>query len=259
MSGSQENSFPEAAIRTHRLTRDFGSLRALDEISFSVTPGEVFGYLGPNGAGKTSTIRILTGQLRPTGGSARVLGCDVVTDRARLQPQIGVVFEHQNLYLRLTALDNLLFTARLYGVSRWRVAEVLDLVGLQARAKDGLQGFSKGMKQRLLIARALLPGPKILFMDEPTRGLDPAIARSIRSLIASLAEAGMTIFLSTHYLEEADQLCQRVAILDRGRIVALDTPAALKNAGKRHGAVTLEDVFLRLTGHSLETAGRSAT
>jgi ABC-2 type transport system ATP-binding protein len=254
MSIAKEKSHPNAAIEVHRLTRDFGPLRALDEISFSVIPGEVFGFLGPNGAGKTTTIRILTGQLRPTAGRARVMGCDVVADRARLQPQIGVVFEHQNLYHRLSALDNLLFTARLYGVTRSRVTEVLDLVGLQARAKDGLQGLSKGMKQRLLIARALLPGPRVLFMDEPTRGLDPAISRSIRRLIVDLAQAGMTIFLSTHYLEEADQLCQRIAILNRGRIAALGTPAALKAAGKPHGAVTLEDVFLQLIGHSLETA-----
>jgi ABC-2 type transport system ATP-binding protein len=251
MAFQNQNPETEPAIEVTQLTRDFGSLRALDEISFAVLPGEIFGFLGPNGAGKTTTLRILTGQLRPSAGWARVLGCDVVTERARLQPQIGVVFEHQNLYLRLSALDNLLFTARLYGAPRSRIDEVLHLVGLQARAKDGLNGFSKGMRQRLLIARALLPGPRVLFMDEPTRGLDPTIARSIRSLIAALAEAGMTIFLTTHYMEEADQLCSRVAILDRGRIAALDTPTALKAAGKSHGAVTLEDVFLQLTGQSL--------
>jgi ABC-2 type transport system ATP-binding protein len=242
-----------AAIEAVGLTRSFNGLCAVDHISFQVEPGEVFGFLGPNGAGKTTTIRMLTGQLQPTDGRATVMGCDVVEGRRDLKPQIGVVWEHQNLYERLSALDNLLFSARLYGVDRRRVEEVLDFVGLTGRAKDRIKEYSHGMKQRLLIARALLHAPKVLFLDEPTRGLDPGVAREIRGLVSDLARAGTTVFLTTHYMEEADRLSDRVAILDRGRIVALDAPAQLK---QRHGAdASLEDVFLRLTGREFTQAG----
>lgn len=250
----------QTAIEALQLTRDFNGLRALDSVTFSVHQGEIFGFLGPNGAGKTTTLRILTGQLRPTSGTARVMGFDVVADRRALKPLIGVVFEYQNLYQRLSARDNLNFTARLYGVSQDRVEAILEKVGLQDRAGDSLKKYSNGMKQRLLIARALLHRPKVLFLDEPTRGLDPAMAQSIRSIITLLAEAGMTIFLTTHYMEEADQLCSRVAILDLGRMVALDTPEHLKQSYPREvesapgRPITLEDVFLRLTGRPLETA-----
>jgi ABC-2 type transport system ATP-binding protein len=234
------------AIEAAGLTRHFNGLCAVDHISFTVEPGEVFGFLGPNGAGKTTTIRMLTGQLRPTEGRAAVMGCDVVEERPGLKPQIGVVWEHQNLYERLTALDNLLFSARLYGIDRRRIGPVLEFVGLSDRAKDRLKEYSNGMKQRLLIARALLHSPRVLFLDEPTRGLDPALARDIRNLVMELARAGTTVFLTTHYMEEADRLSDRVAILDRGRIVALDSPAELKR-GQGQGA-TLEDVFLQVTG-----------
>ncbi len=234
-----------SAIEATNLTRNFNGLCAVDHINFTVEPGEVFGFLGPNGAGKTTTIRMLTGQLRPTDGVAKVVGCDVVEERERLKPQIGVVWEYQNLYERLSATDNLLFAARLYGVDRRRVGEVLEFVGLSARAKDRLKEYSNGMKQRLLIARALLHGPRVLFLDEPTRGLDPGVARDIRGLVTELARDGTTIFLTTHYMEEADRLSNRVAILDRGKIVGLDAPAQLKLA---HGQASLEDVFLRLTG-----------
>ncbi len=236
------------AIEVNDLARSFSGTRAVDGITFAVAPGEVFGFLGPNGAGKTTTIRILTGQLRPTYGQARVMGYDVVAEREALKPQIGIVFEHQNLYERLSAQDNLNFMARLYGVRRGRVQEVLALVGLAGRGREPIRQYSNGMKQRLLIARALLHGPRVLFLDEPTRGLDPNMAREIRALVASLAPQGVTVFLTTHYMEEADQLCHRVAILDRGRIAALDTPARLKG---RLGKATLEDVFVELTGHGL--------
>ena len=240
-----------SAIEAANLTRNFNGLCAVDHISFTVEPGEVFGFLGPNGAGKTTTIRMLTGQLRPSDGQAAVMGCDVVEERQRLKPQIGVVWEYQNLYERLSALDNLLFSARLYGVDRRRVAEALEFVGLTDRAKDRLQKYSNGMKQRLLIARALLHQPEVLFLDEPTRGLDPHIARDIRSMVANLAQGGMTVFLTTHYMEEADQLCQRVAFLDRGRIVALDTPTRLKAQYGQDEKTTLEDIFVQLTGSDL--------
>lgn len=238
------------AIEVNELTRDYNGLRAVDHITFSVEPGEIFGFLGPNGAGKTTTIKMLTGQLRPTSGDARVIGCDVVEDRQQLAPHIGVVFENQNLYERLSGRDNLLFMTRLYGIEKRRVDEVLAQVGLTERARDRVSKYSNGMKQRLLIARALLHSPDVIFLDEPTRGLDPGVAREIRSLIAELAEEGVTIFLTTHYMEEADRLSSRVAIIDQGRIVALDTPAQLKVTQEGDG-VTLEDVFIELTGKEL--------
>jgi ABC-2 type transport system ATP-binding protein len=247
----QEKSTAMEAIQANNLTRDYNGLRAVDRISFEVEPGEVFGYLGPNGAGKTTTIKMLTGQLRPTSGTARVAGCDVVEDRQKLKPQIGVVFEHQNIYERLSARDNLLFAARLYGVPKPRVDEMLARVGLSDRAKEKTRKFSNGMKQRLLIARALLHGPKVLFLDEPTRGLDPHIARGIRSFVAELAGKGVTVFLTTHYMEEADQLSNRVAIIDQGHIVAIDTPARLKADHGDDDKATLEDVFVKLTGRNL--------
>jgi len=241
------------AIEATGLTRNFNGLCAVDHISFTVAPGEVFGFLGPNGAGKTTTIRMLTGQLRPTDGSAKVMGCDVVEERQSLKPQIGVVWEYQNLYERLSAVDNLLFSARLYGIGRRRIDEMLEFVGLTGRAKDRLKAYSNGMKQRLLIARALLHGPRVLFLDEPTRGLDPGVARDIRNLVTELAHSGTTVFLTTHYMEEADRLSDRVAILDQGRIVALDTPEELKRGqGKQ---ATLEDVFLRVTGREFAPSG----
>ena len=239
------------AIDVQNLTRDYNRLRALDRISFSVERGEVFGFLGPNGAGKTTTIKILTGQLRPTSGKAWVMGCDVVEERQQLKPQIGVVFETQNIYERLSARDNLAFFAHLYGINHGRVDEVLAQVGLKNRAKERVKKYSNGMKQRLLIARALLHRPKVLFLDEPTRGLDPKVAREIRTFVAALARQDVTVFLTTHYMEEADQLCDRVAILDHGRIVVMDVPERLKAEFSLGEKTTLEDVFIQLTGREL--------
>jgi ABC-2 type transport system ATP-binding protein len=236
------------AIETHALTRRFGDLCAVDHLTFSVEQGEIFGLLGPNGAGKTTTIRMLTGRTRPTSGSATVAGYDIVTERQALKPQIGVVFEQQNIYERMSARENLRFAARLYGVSKGRVDTVLGQVGLGDRARDKTKKYSNGMKQRLLIARALLHQPRILFLDEPTRGLDPNVARDIRAIVSDLAREGVTIFLTTHYMEEADQLCKRVAIIDQGCIVALDTPKQLKVT---HNAGTLEEIFVKLTGRYL--------
>jgi ABC-2 type transport system ATP-binding protein len=231
-------------IETFDLRRSFNGREAVVGISFAVERGEVFGFLGPNGAGKTTTIRILTGQLLPSGGTARVAGFDCASETQKLKPLIGVVFEQQNLYERLSGRENLAFFASLFGVPALRVEEVLADVGLQERAKDKVRVYSNGMKQRLLIARALLNRPQVLFLDEPTRGLDPGAARDIRQTVADLGRAGTTVFLTTHYMEEADQLCQRVAFLDQGRIVALDTPRHLKIA---HGQ-RLVKVLLQATG-----------
>jgi ABC-2 type transport system ATP-binding protein len=238
------------------LSRAYGDLIAVDAVSFSVKAGEIFGLLGPNGAGKTTTVRILTGQLRPTFGRAWVAGCDVVAERERLKPQIGVVFEQHNLYARLSARGNLRFFARLYRVRRERVDRVLGQVGLTPRADDRVASYSNGMMQRLLIARALLHGPAVLFLDEPTGGLDPVVARDIRAIVANLARSGVTVFLTTHHMEEADQLCDRVAILDHGRIVALDAPARLKVAYGAQAGATLEDAFVYLTGRQIRCRSR---
>ena len=230
------------AIEVEKLSRTFNGLKAVDNISFSVEAGEIFGFLGHNGAGKTTTIRMLSGQLVPTSGRAHVAGCDVITEQRRLKPLIGVVSEHQNLYERMSGRENLEFAVRLYGQDIRRVNETLKQVDLLERAKDNVRTYSNGMKQRLLIARALLHRPQIIFLDEPTRGLDPVVGREIRRLILDLSQQGVTIFLTTHYMEEADQLCGRVAFLSDGRMVALDTPKNLKVAhGHNSVNVTLEN------------------
>jgi ABC-2 type transport system ATP-binding protein len=189
------------------LRRSFNDNEAVSGVSFRVHHGEIFGLLGPNGAGKTTTIRLLTGQIDPNGGRAVVAGCDVVKDRSRLKERIGVVFEEQNLYERLSAGNNLRFNCWLYNLPESRIDEVLDLVHLRERAKDPVRTFSNGMKQRLMIARALLHKPPVLFLDEPTRGLDPIAAREVRKEIEQLRQEGTTILLTTHLLEDADQLC----------------------------------------------------
>ena len=230
------------AIEAQNLTRKFNGVLAVDDLTFEVESGEIFGFLGPNGAGKTTTIRMLTGQLLPTAGSARVAGCDVLKDTGALHRRIGVVSEYQNLYERMSGRDNLLFYARLYGVNRLRAEALIELVGMGAQARKLVKHYSNGMKQRLLIARALLHSPAVLFLDEPTRGLDPGISVELRRLIRQLSREGTTIFLTTHYMEEADHLCSRVAFLEQGRIVALDAPERLKTRyGKRTITVRLED------------------
>ena len=237
------------AIEVENLSRAFNDLRAVDNISFSVEAGEIFGFLGHNGAGKTTTIRMLSGQLLPNSGRGSVAGCDIVTEQQRLRPLIGVVSEHQNLYERMSGRENLEFAARLYGQDTQRVDAVLEQVDLLDRAKDKVQNYSNGMKQRLIIARSILHRPQIVFLDEPTRGLDPVVGRELRQLITDMSSQGVTIFLTTHYMEEADQLCDRVAFLSEGRIVALDTPNNLKTAhGSNQVNVTLSN------GESLSVA-----
>jgi len=236
------NNILSLMIEAHDLRRAFKHKEAVAGISFTARRGEIFGLLGPNGAGKTTTIRILTGQIDPSGGSAMVAGCDVVKDRARLKERIGVVFEEQNLYERLSARNNLAFSCWLYGLPESRADEVLDLVQLRDRAKDHVSTFSNGMRQRLMIARALLHRPPMLFLDEPSRGLDPISARDIRLAIKQLSEEGITILLTTHLMDEADQLCQQVAFIVNGKIVANDTPRNLKlTHGERVLTVTLTE------------------
>jgi ABC-2 type transport system ATP-binding protein len=218
---------------TGTLRRKRLDVEAVRGISFAVRRGELFGLLGPNGAGKTTTIKMLITLLIPTSGEARVLGYDVVKDAREVRKRIGYVFGgDRGLYERLPAIDNLRYFAELYGVppreQRRRIDELLELVGLKGREKEKVEGYSKGMRQRLHIARGLIHDPPVLFLDEPTIGVDPVGARELRGTIASLAEAGKTVLLTTHYMFEADALCDRIAVIAKGEIVAEGTPRDLK-------------------------------
>ncbi len=224
---------PEAPVIDVRdLRRCYGNVSAVNAVSFSVRPGEVFGFLGPNGAGKTTTIRMLTGMLRPTSGSAAVAGHDVVHDRVALKAAVGVVPERSNLYDELSGRDNLVFMAQLYGLPRLRWVDRADALlqefGLEEAAMRRFGAYSRGMKRRLTIAAALVHEPNVLFLDEPTTGLDVISARNLRRTIRRLNQEGTTIFLTTHLIQEAQDLCHRVAILVQGRIRALDAPEGLR-------------------------------
>lgn len=231
------------AIEAINLTKYYGKVLAVDHISFEVKEGEMFGFLGPNGAGKTTTIRLLTGQAKPSSGSAIVAGFDMAREPMRAKRLIGVVPEVSNLYDELSAWDNLIFAAQLYGVPGsargMRAKELLELIGLYDRRGDRVGNFSKGMRRRLAIAAALIHDPSILFLDEPTSGLDVQSARAIRGLIRELNGKGMTVFLTTHYIEEADRLCDRIAIIDRGRIVAEGEPGELKSMAEERAALDI--------------------
>ena len=227
------------------LRRTVKQVVAVDDISFDVEPGELFGLLGPNGAGKTTTIKMLTTLLIPTGGTARVLGEDVVRQADRLRGRIGFIFGgERGLYWRLSGYDNLRYFSSLYHVepevAKKRIPYLLELVGLADRAKEKVDGYSRGMKQRLHIARTLLHDPEMLFLDEPTIGLDPVGARELRHVIRDLQAEKKTILLTTHYMFEADALCQRLAVINKGRIIALDTPAGLKRHVKDLAVVDVE-------------------
>lgn len=222
------------AIVASELTRYHGDLLAVDHVSFEVQQGEIFGYLGPNGAGKTTTIKMLTGLLRPTGGTAQVNGYDISHDLYKVKRSIGVVPEVSNVYGELTAWDNLIFAAELYNVGRSerkkRAKNLLVKFDLYERRLSKVKSYSRGTKRRLTIAMALIHSPSILFLDEPTTALDVRSAVFVRDLIRKLKDEGITIFLTTHYIEEADQLCDRVAIINEGRIVANDAPEKLKRS-----------------------------
>jgi ABC-2 type transport system ATP-binding protein len=239
----------DTIIQVSDLTKHYGEILAVDHINFEIAKGEVFGFLGPNGAGKTTTIRMLTGLSKPTSGNASILGFDIHSEIINIKKLIGVVPEISNLYDELSGFDNLLFMAQLYGVSRTqrrkRAEELLRTFRLYERKDSLFLTFSRGMKRALTIAAALIHNPQVLFLDEPTVGLDVVAARSLRNLISSLHQKGITIFLTTHYLEEADLLCDRVAILVKGRILAIDTPQTLK---AKTGKKSLEDVFMKITG-----------
>ncbi len=221
------------AIKVENLTKKFNGFVAVDNVSFSIESGEIFGLLGPNGAGKTTTISMLATILKPTSGSAFVNNFDILTNEDGVRKSIGIVFQDQSLDEELTAYENMDFHGRLYripkNIRQKRITELLNLVELEERKDDLVKKFSGGMRRRLEIARGLLHEPKVLFLDEPTLGLDPQTRNHLWRYIGRLnKEKGITIILTTHYMEEAEKLCDRVAIIDNGKIIALDTPENLK-------------------------------
>jgi ABC-2 type transport system ATP-binding protein len=236
--------------RTYRTTTDLLHRRSVEieavrGVTFAVEQGELFGLLGPNGAGKTTTIKMLITLLVPTAGRASVLGYDVVRDTRAVRERVGYVFGgDRGLYLRLSALDNLRYFCELYGVpprtQRRRIGELLEMVGLAGRERERVEGYSRGMRQRLHIARGLLHDPPVVFLDEPTIGVDPVGARELRATIAGLTEAGKTVLMTTHYMLEADSLCDRIAVIARGRLVAEGTPAELKAGIAERTVVEIE-------------------
>lgn len=220
------------AIEVDNLTKLFDDFTAVNHLGFEVKNGEIFGFLGPNGAGKTTTVRMLTGIIKPDFGQVSIMGIDIRSDPIRAKQLIGVVPELSNAYTELTAWNNLQFMAELYGVpkkdARQRAEELLGMFDLYERKDHKVKTFSKGMKQKLIIAMSLMNDPEILFLDEPTSGLDVMSSRLIKDMVLELNKEGKTIFLTTHYMEEANQLCNRVAIINHGKIAAIDALEKLK-------------------------------
>jgi ABC-2 type transport system ATP-binding protein len=243
----------ENAIEVTDLTKHYGSITAVDSVTFGVARGEFYGLLGPNGAGKTTTIRMLTGLTRPSSGTAKVAGRDCTKEALSVKQRIGVVSEVSNLYNEMSAWDNLMFIGELYGVDKLtretQAKQLLEAFQLHDRRNYRLLAYSKGMKRRVRIAAALLHRPEVLFLDEPTSGLDVQSSRLIRSIIGELNREGVTVFLTTHYIDEADQLCDRVAIIRQGKIVVEGSPGKLKSS--LQGEHFVEVSFDR-NGHALE-------
>ena len=245
-----ENAVEVTDLRREYTTRSFLNRTsrvtvALAGISLRVGRGELFGLIGPNGAGKTTTIKILTTLLAPTSGRALILGLDIERDMYEIRRRIGIVFGgERGLYNRVTAVENLRYFANLYGVPpaeiSGRVSRLIKLVGLEGRENDRVEKYSRGMKQRLHIAKALIHDPELVFLDEPTIGLDPGGARDIRNMVRQMKQEGKTIFLTTHNMFEADELCDRIAVISKGSIVALDTPAGLKRLAKDISVIELQ-------------------
>ena len=233
------------AVRTTHLSKHFDTTRALDDLTVEIPRGTIFGFLGPNGSGKTTTIRLLLGLLEPTDGSAQVLGYDTRTHAAQIRQRSGALLEHCGLYERLSAEDNLDLYGRFWrietGSRRARIKELLSHLKLWDRRREVVAGWSRGMKQTLAIARALLHRPELVFLDEPTAGLDPIAASALRNDLTTLSSnKGVTVFLTTHNLAEAEKLCGLVGVVRSGRLLTVAPPAQLK---ARHGAGSLEEVF----------------
>ena len=239
-------------VSAHTLVKSYGLLTAVNGIDFAIEPGECFGFLGPNGAGKTTVMRIISCFLPPTSGTVSVFGLDVVREPGRIKARLGVMPQDDNLDPDLSVLENLIVYARYFDIPKGTSAplanELLDFVELRDRGAMNIKELSGGMKRRLLLARSLVNTPELLILDEPTTGLDPHSRRAVWERLNQLKFRNTTLLLTTHYLEEAERLCDRVAIMDSGRIVTVDTPRSLM---EEHGG-DLEDVYLKLTGRSLE-------
>lgn len=249
----------DSSIRVEELTRYYGKLLAVDHVSFEVDPGEIFGFLGPNGAGKTTTLRMLTNLTRPSSGSATILGMDTVKDALRVKAVTGIVPEASNVFAELTTTQNLTFTGALYGMRMKararRAAELVGLFGLDEHADRKAGQLSLGLKRRLTIAMSLMHEPRVVFLDEPTSGLDVESSRLIRDIVRDLHSSGVTTFITTHNMEEANQLCHRIAVINTGRLIAVDSPEKLKRAAAESQAVEVsfdraltEDEEATLTG-----------
>jgi ABC-2 type transport system ATP-binding protein len=223
----------DAILRVNDLTKSYGPNFAVDHVSFDVKEGEIFGFLGPNGAGKTTTIRIMVGLTQPSSGNAWIAGRDILEEPVEVKKTVGLVPETSNLYGELTSLENLIYQAELYGVARKerkdRALQLLEEFGLKEHEEKPFQKLSRGLKRRLTIATALIHHPRILFLDEPTTGLDVMSARGLRKLILDSKKKGLTIFLTTHYIPEAESLCDRIAIIVKGKIRIIDTPQNIKS------------------------------
>jgi len=223
----------KAVIEARGLTRKFGHLVAVDHVEFGVYQGEIFGFLGPNGAGKTTTVRMLTGVIDPTEGMATIQGHDIREEPLLSRAHIAVVPEEANVYLDLSVWQNLMLMAELHGVARHRrlqeAKRLLDAFGLTEKKKQKARALSKGLRQRLMLCAALVTGPEVLFLDEPTSGLDVQSARLIREIVSDMNRSGLTVFLTTHNMSEAGEMCSRVAIIDKGCIAAIDTPEQLRS------------------------------
>jgi len=218
----------ESAIKVRNLRFSYGDAVAVDDINFEVDRGKIFGFLGPNGAGKSTTIKLLIGMLPLQQGEIELLGMSIGSQNHKIRSRIGVCFEEKNLYLQMTAGENLEFFARLFGVRRFSPTALLRRVGLDERSNERVKNYSKGMRQRLMVARALVNEPDLLFLDEPTDGLDPVSSQAVRTIIEEEAERGAAVLLTTHDMFEADQLSDRVAFINEGKIVATDSPEELK-------------------------------
>jgi len=225
--------YMEAAIKMANIHKSFGAKKVINDVSISIAPGELIGFLGPSGAGKTTTIKLLTGQLRQDMGTANILGCDTTTLNHESYRQIGIVSDNSGLYESLNAYDNLLVFSRILLTDKRKITELLERVGLKDDMKKIVKKYSRGMKQRLVLARALLHNPKVLFLDEPTSGLDPSTTIEIHKLMMEMKEGGTTFFLTTHDMTEASKLCDRIVLFNEGRIIDMGT---LDELSQKHNA-----------------------
>jgi ABC-2 type transport system ATP-binding protein len=247
---------PETLIETRNLMKRYGEKVAVNNVSFDVFSGEVFGFLGPNGAGKTTTIKMIVGLLQPTSGAAKVAGYDIQTQSMQAKASCGYVPDTPNLYAKLTGRELLRFVSDLYNLDRsqvgHRIDELLRMFDLTTAADDTIDSYSHGMQQKTSLAAALMHDPKVLVLDEPTVGLDPKSARLIKDILRQLADRGAAVMLSTHILEIAERMCDRIGIINKGQLIAVGTMDELRSLDKT-GQESLEDIFLGLTGGAEET------